>query len=225
MPLQKTPCTPVGRRMVRRPPPGRSATRSAGLDAHRRRIEQQQVGLGAERDAAAIPDAVEIGGMAGQAADAFDDVEVAALAHPMAEEMQAKARIAHIDEMCAGIGQRHHAGLVLQQARHAVVADIEEAAEEGGLEVLVEAEIEHDVERIAALGRGDLVRRSGSRTWRWRASAPPPPSRGPSCPGRSCRGAGSSRSRGTWRATTDRDRRPSSCSGAKALIGSKAEWL
>ena len=138
--------------MVRRPPPGRSATRSAGRDADRRGIEQQQVGLRADRDAAAVLDAVEIGRMAGQAADALDDVEVAALAHPARQEMQAEARVAHIDEMRAGVGQRHHARLVLQQPRHAVVADIEEAAEEGGLEILVEAEVEHDVERIAMLG-------------------------------------------------------------------------
>ncbi len=59
--------------------------------------------------------------------------EVAALAHPARQEVQAKARVAHIDEVRAGVGQRHHARLVLQQARHAVVADIEEAAEEGRL--------------------------------------------------------------------------------------------
>ena len=49
-----------------------------------------------------------------------------------------------------------HARLVLQEPRHAIVADIEEAAEEGGLEILIEAEIEHHVERIAMLGLGDL---------------------------------------------------------------------
>ena len=52
--------------------------------------------------------------------------------------------------------ERHHARLVLQQPRHALVADIEEAAEEGRLQVLVEGEVEHDVERIAMLGLGDL---------------------------------------------------------------------
>ena len=52
--------------------------------------------------------------------------------------------------------QRHHAGFVLQQPRHALVADIEEAAEEGGLQILVEAEVEDDVQRIAMLGLGDL---------------------------------------------------------------------
>ena len=74
--------------------------------------------------------------MAGQPPHAFGDVEVAALAHPAGEEMQAEARIAHIDKVGAGVGERHHARLVLQEPRHAVVADIEEAAEEGGLEIL-----------------------------------------------------------------------------------------
>ena len=76
--------------------------------------------------------------MRGQPADALDDVEVAALAHPARQEVQAEARVAHVDEMRAGIGERDHARLVLQQPRHAVVADIEEAAEERGLEILVE---------------------------------------------------------------------------------------
>ena len=76
--------------------------------------------------------------MRGQPADALGHVEVAALAHPARQEMQAEARVAHIDEVRAGVGQRHHARLVLQQLRHAVVADIEEAAEERGLEILVE---------------------------------------------------------------------------------------
>ena len=71
--------------------------------------------------------------------------------------MQAEAGIAHIDEMGAGVGQRHDACLVLQELGDTLVADIEEAAEEGGLQPLVEAEVEHDVERIAALFLGDVV--------------------------------------------------------------------
>ncbi len=43
-------------------------------DAHRRRIEQQHVGLRADgRGGPRLLDAVEIGGMAGEAADAFLD--------------------------------------------------------------------------------------------------------------------------------------------------------
>ena len=65
--------------------------------------------------------------------------------------MQPETRVAHIDEMRAGIGQRDHAASCFNSWLHALVADIEEAAEEAGLEILVEAEIEHDVERVAML--------------------------------------------------------------------------
>ena len=89
--------------------------------------------------------------MRGEAADALDHVEVAALAHPARQEVQAEARVAHIDKVRARVGERHHARLVLQQLGHAVVTDVQEAAEERRLEILIEADVEHHVERIAML--------------------------------------------------------------------------
>ena len=115
VPLTKTPWTPSGSRIVRGPPPGRSLTRRGRRDADRRRIEQQQIGKGADRDPAAVGDAVEPGLMAGQAAHALGEVEDAALAHPMAEEIEPEPGVAQIDEMRAGIGQRDDPGLVLDQ--------------------------------------------------------------------------------------------------------------
>ena len=118
-------------------------------DADRRGIEQQQIGTGADRDAAAVGDAVEPGLMAGQAAHAFRQVEGAALAHPMAEEIEPEPGIAQIDEMRAGIRQRDDAGLVLDQRLDPVVDRVEEAADEAGIEVFLEPEIEQHVERVA----------------------------------------------------------------------------
>ena len=46
----------------------------------------------ADRDAAAIGDAVQPGLVAGQPAHAFRQIERAALAHPMAEEIKPEAR-------------------------------------------------------------------------------------------------------------------------------------
>jgi len=57
-------------------------------DAYRGGVEQQQIGMCADRDAAAIRDAVKAGLMACQAARAFREVEGAALAYPMAEEVK-----------------------------------------------------------------------------------------------------------------------------------------
>ena len=129
-PLTKTPCTPIGSRSVRGPPPGRSLTRRAGEIADRRRIEQQQIGAGADRDAAAVGDAVEPGLVAGQPAHAFRQVEGAALAHPMAEEIEPEPGIAQIDQMRAGIGQRDDPGLVLDQRLDPLVDGVEEAADQ-----------------------------------------------------------------------------------------------
>src|SRR6516164_8899979 len=61
-------------------------------DADRGGIEQQQIGAGANRDAAAIRDAVQPGLMAGQSAHALGEVESAALVYPVAEEIKTKAR-------------------------------------------------------------------------------------------------------------------------------------
>jgi hypothetical protein len=41
--------------------------------------------------------------MAGQSAHALGEVERAALAYPVAEEIKAKARVAQIDQMRAGV--------------------------------------------------------------------------------------------------------------------------
>ena len=108
---------------------------------------------GADRDAAAVGDAVEPGLMAGQAAHALDDVEGAALAHPMAEEIEPEPGIAQIDQMRAGVGQRDDPGLVLDQRLDPVVDGVEEAADKAGVEVLLEPEIEERVERVAVAAR------------------------------------------------------------------------
>ena len=75
-----------------RPPPA-----CAGAGAEMPTVagsEQQQIGMRADRDAAAIRDAVKPGLMARQTAHAFREVERAAFAHPMAKEIKPEARIA-----------------------------------------------------------------------------------------------------------------------------------
>ena len=51
---------------------------------------------------------------------------------------------------CAGVGQRNHSGLVFDQRPHPVVDSIEKPADQPGIEVLLEPEIEQRVERIPA---------------------------------------------------------------------------
>jgi hypothetical protein len=88
------------------PPPIRSTRPTEPArrrDANRGGIEQQQIGMRADRDGAAIGDAVKPGLMARQTAHAFREVERAAFAHPIAKEIKPQARIAQIDQMCAGI--------------------------------------------------------------------------------------------------------------------------
>jgi len=118
-------------------------------DANRRGVEQQQVGTGAASDPAAVRDAIEPGLMAGQAPHPFDQVEGAAFAHPMSQEVEPEPGIAEIDEVRAGIRQRDDTGLVLDQRLDAVIDSIEEAADEPGVEVFFKSEIEQHVERIA----------------------------------------------------------------------------
>jgi hypothetical protein len=87
--------------------------------------------------------------MACQPAHAFRKVESAALAHPMAEAIEAKPGVAQIHQMRAGVRQRDHSGLVFDQRLHPVFDSIEEPADQPGIEVLLEPEIEQRVERIA----------------------------------------------------------------------------
>ena len=117
-------------------------------------------------DPAAIGDAVQPGLVAGQAPHALDDVEGAALAHPMAEEIEAEPGIAKIDQVSAGIGQRNDPGLVLDQRLDALIDGVEEAADEPGVEVFLEAEIEQHVERVAPGCRGRCRRSCGRRARR-----------------------------------------------------------
>ena len=60
----------------------------------------------------------------------------------MPEEIKPEAGIAQIDQMRARIGQRDDAGLVFDQRLDPVVDGIKEAANEAGVEVLLEPEIE-----------------------------------------------------------------------------------
>ena len=67
--------------------------------------------------------------------------------------------------MGAGIRQRDDACRMLQERRHALVEGVEEPADEPSLQILFEAEIEEDVERVLpplASNVGDVpVRRMG----------------------------------------------------------------
>src|SRR5579864_5983864 len=112
--------------------------------------------MGANRDAAAVGDAIEPGLMAGQAAHPLDEVEGTALAHPMAEEIEPEAGIAQVDEMRARVGQRDDPRLVLDQRLDAGIDRIEEAPDKAGIKIFVEAEIEHRIERIAVRITDDL---------------------------------------------------------------------
>ena len=125
-------------------------------DAYRRRIEQQQIGASADRNAAAIGNSVKPGLMAGQPTYALDQIERAALAYPMTEEIEAEPGVAEIDEMRTGVGQRNDPGLVLDQRFDPVVDGVEEPPDKPGLEILGEAEIEKDIERVASRLACDL---------------------------------------------------------------------
>src|ERR1700740_3680669 len=111
-------------------------------NADRGGVEQQQISMSAEGDAAAVRDAVEPGLMACQPAHALRKVEGAALAHPMAEEIEAEPGVAQIHEMRAGVRQRDDPGLVFDQRLDPVIDSIEKAADQPRIEVLLEPEIE-----------------------------------------------------------------------------------
>ena len=70
--------------------------------------------------------------------------------------MQSVAGIAHIDQMCACVGERDYPVFVLKELPNAFVPDIQELAEECGLEIFFEREVEHEVEGIDAAFRRDL---------------------------------------------------------------------
>lgn len=132
VPLTKTPWTPRGSRIVRGPAPGRSLTRR---DAEMPTVAGSTSSRSAQargRDPAAIGDAVKPGLMADQAAHPLGEIERTSFAHPMTEEVEPKPTIAQIGEMRAGVGQRDHRGLVLDQWLDAGIDRIEEAADKPG---------------------------------------------------------------------------------------------
>src|SRR5438067_11183466 len=124
-----------------RPAAGQVIDSARCRDADGRGIEQQQIGTSADRDAAAVGDAIKPGLMAGQAARPFGEIERATLAHPIAEKVEPEPGVAQIDEVRAGIGQRDHPCLVLDQRLDPGVYRIEEASDKAGVEIFVEAEI------------------------------------------------------------------------------------
>ena len=85
--------------------------------------------------------------------------EHAALAHPVAEQVQAEAGVVEEGEVRAGVRQRHQARRVAQHAADRVLVRVEQQRAEHRVEVLGEREVEHEVERVLA----GLARQLGDR--------------------------------------------------------------
>src|SRR6185503_12036065 len=95
-----------------------------------RGIEENQVGVATDLQPAAVRYPILSRGIAGQLAHALFQRERPGLAYPVLQEMQAEARVAEIDEMRAGVRERDHALLVLEQRRDAGVVVLEQLGDE-----------------------------------------------------------------------------------------------
>ena len=124
-------------------------------DADRPRVEQQQIGPVAGRDAPAAGNPVLGRRIRGQPAHAFFEREGLSLAHPVAEKVQPEARVAEENQVRAGVRQRDHAGLVPEQRRDARVVVLVELGDEARLEPLGERAVEKEIERVGTRARRD----------------------------------------------------------------------
>jgi len=84
---------------------------------------------------------------------------------PVAEQMQAEARIVEERQVRARVAQAHHAVRVVEYATHRIFVGIEKLCGENGFEVFGDGQVEHYVQRIASLvpcnvGHGFLLIRS-----------------------------------------------------------------
>ena len=146
-----------GRRVEPARPGGQVVHAALGAAAHRLRVEEHEVGPGARAEPAAAGNAVGVGHRARHRAHRLLEGEVAALARPVPEEVQAEARVAEEGEVRARVGQGHRGVGVVQQPLHLGLVDVEEAAVEHGVELAVEAEVEEGVPRVLAALAGQLA--------------------------------------------------------------------
>src|SRR5207247_7963132 len=76
--------------------------------------------------------------------------QITSLADPVAEQMEAEARVAEERQMRAGVRQRDGGVRVTEELSHLVLVGVEELAVEHRVELAVEAEVEEGVELVAA---------------------------------------------------------------------------
>jgi len=122
-----------------------------GAAIDRGRVEQEQIGVVAGLQRAAAAHAEELRRLAGQAPSRVREREHAAAAHPVPEQVQAEAGVVEEREVRAGVRERDQARRVLEHAPDGGFVGVEQQRAEHRIEVLAEREIEHAVQRVAAI--------------------------------------------------------------------------
>src|SRR5262245_62179449 len=129
-------------------PGGQVADPALLATTDRPRVEEHQIGPGARLQPASLPDSVGVGHRAGDRAHRLLEREVAALACPVAEEVQSEARIAEEGQVGARVGERDGRVGMPEQTPDLVLIDVEEPAVEHGVQLTVETEIEEGIPRV-----------------------------------------------------------------------------
>ena len=70
--------------------------------------------------------------------------------------MHAEARVTEEGVVGAGVGEADHVALVTEQLRHLVLFHVEQLGREGGVQILVQAEVEEGVHRVLSLLGRDI---------------------------------------------------------------------
>ena len=124
--------------------------------AHGGRVEQQKIGRQAHTQQPTVGHAEHAGRVRGEPAHRFAHAHHAALASPVPEQVQAEAGVVEEGEVGAGVAQADDAVRVVQHAADRLFVAVEQLRGEDGAQVFGDGQVEHHVERVAALGARDV---------------------------------------------------------------------
>ena len=162
-PLTHTPCTPSASVVSRAAPPGRSSTRRFGPRPTVAGSNSSRSAAMACAQQAAIRHAEHARRVRGQLAHRLGHRHRAALARPVAEQVQPEAGVVEEGQVRARVAEADDAVRVVQHAADRLLVAVEQLRGEDRAQVLGERQVEHHVERVRRLARRRSRRCSAAR--------------------------------------------------------------
>ena len=124
------------------------AVQRAGIE--RGELEHGDVGSVADAQVAAAVEGGHVGELPRELADALLQRHHVTITHPEREEVEREVRVAHLVDVCTGVGEPEHAAVAAQELLDDGSVVVREHDAEARVEVVGECDVDRSVERVDA---------------------------------------------------------------------------